>query len=141
MNTDSLKMEIPSKCVYLKLVESAYWRYIRINKLEDRIDSDYIILALVEGVVNSIKHGNKSDLKKKVSVSLTLEKNIFKIIIEDMGNGFNLDSVVDPTLEENLPKRSGRGIFIMQNIMDKVRYEFYENRTILTMEKHCWVRS
>ncbi|TYB31022.1 MAG: ATP-binding protein [Candidatus Mcinerneyibacterium aminivorans] len=135
MSSNKLKLEIPSRCIYLKLVETAFWRYVKINNLEGQIDSDYIVLALVEGVVNAIKHGNKNDIKKKVGVSLILEKNIFKIIIEDRGTGFNPDMIIDPTLEENLSNKNGRGIFIMKELMDNISYIFEGNRTTLIMEK------
>jgi serine/threonine-protein kinase RsbW len=135
MTSNKLKLEIPSRCIYLKLVETAFWRYVKINNLEGQIDSDYIVLALVEGVVNAIKHGNKNDIKKKVGVSLILEKNIFKIIIEDRGTGFNPDMIIDPTLEENLSNKNGRGIFIMKKLMDNISYIFEGNRTTLIMEK------
>ncbi len=135
MKENELIIKIPSKINYIKIIEEAFWSYISINKLENRISSEYLILALVEGVVNAIKHGNKMDCSKKVKVSLTLEKQYFKIIIVDRGDGFDPDCVLDPTLEENLSKKDGRGIFIMKKLMDRVEYKFTNNQTKLIMMK------
>ncbi len=53
------------------------------------------------------------------------------IRIEDEGHGFDLESLPDPTLEENLEKPSGRGILLMREFMTKVEYNERGNCVIL----------
>ena len=43
--------------------------------------------------------------------------------ISDEGNGFDLATVPDPTLPENLENIKGRGIFLIRNLADKVTFE------------------
>ena len=74
-------------------------------------------------------------MKNLLSEFNDLEKNYFKIIIVDRGDGFDPDCVLDPTLEENLSKKDGRGIFIMKKLMDRVDYKFSSNHTRLVMIK------
>ena len=44
-------------------------------------------------------------------------------VIEDEGNGFNLEAVPDPTLPENVENIKGRGIFLITHLSDKIDFE------------------
>ena len=89
-------------------------------------------LALEEAVVNAIRHGNKSDPNKRICVSYLVEDARIVISVEDEGSGFDLDSVPDPTAEENLEADHGRGILLMRVYMDEVVYNERGNRVTLT---------
>jgi serine/threonine-protein kinase RsbW len=89
-------------------------------------------LALEEAVVNAIRHGNKLDPEKKLFVSYLVEDARITISVEDEGPGFDLDSVPDPTAEENLEADHGRGILLMRVYMDEVEYNEKGNRVTLT---------
>lgn len=77
-------------------------------------------MAVREAVTNAVIHGNKLDGGKVVEVKLANPPRAFEITVHDQGQGFNPNSVPDPTEEENLLKTSGRGIFFMRNFMDEV---------------------
>jgi len=79
-------------------------------------------LALEEAVINAIKHGNQCDPNKFVTVRYDINGCRAVIIVADEGDGFDPDSVPDPTAEENLSKPCGRGIMLMRAYMDEVRY-------------------
>ena len=53
--------------------------------------------------------------------------------IENEGEGFDHKDVADPTLEDNLRKLSGRGIFLIKKQMDEV--EFFDNGRGIKMKK------
>jgi serine/threonine-protein kinase RsbW len=89
-------------------------------------------LALEEAVVNAIRHGNKLDPEKKIFVSYLVEDARLTVSIEDEGPGFDLDSVPDPTAEENLEADHGRGILLMRVYMDEVVYNEKGNKVTLT---------
>ena len=81
-----------------------------------------IRLALEEGLMNAIKHGNKHDVSKTVHVEAKVTPKATEITIEDQGSGFHREEVPDPCAVENLLKCSGRGILLMEAYMDKVEY-------------------
>jgi serine/threonine-protein kinase RsbW len=87
-----------------------------------------INIALEEGMINAIKHGNKQDPAKKVHIEATVSPRRAVIIIEDEGPGFTRNDVPDPTLEENLCKCSGRGILLMESYMNSVKYTKHGRR-------------
>ena len=92
-------------------------------------------LALEEGLANAIKHGNKMDPNKQVTVECFINEDVVRVVIKDEGNGFDLNEVPDPTLPENLDKPSGRGVMLMKAFMDDVLYNDIGNQ--LTFIKRC----
>jgi len=94
-----------------------------------------IAMAVREGMINAILHGNAYDAGKRVN--LTFEQNGQELIITitDQGAGFVPDEVPDPLAPENLLKTSGRGIFLMRAFMDEVRFRKLDPGTEITLIK------
>jgi len=92
-----------------------------------------IKLCVEEAVRNAIVHGNRSNVHLPVDISYDIADNKITITVEDQGNGFHLEKLPDPTQAENLYKESGRGVYLMHRLMDKVHYNTKRNR--VTMEK------
>lgn len=102
-------------------------------------ESSNLFVALDEAFVNAVKHGNKFDAEKIVRISAEVSTKEARFTIEDEGEGFDVNSIPDPTNPENLFKTSGRGVLFIYNIMDEVRYNERGNR--LTMIKKPEVQS
>lgn len=81
-----------------------------------------IKLTLEEAVTNSIKHGNKCDPNKKVTVRYFVDERQVVIFVRDEGPGFNPEAVPDPTSPDRLSLPNGRGILLMRAYMDGVEY-------------------
>lgn len=90
-----------------------------------------VFLGLSEAVINSIVHGNKSDGNKAVFVTVSVTEGALIIEVRDQGNGFSVDVVEDPTCMENLRKESGRGIFLIRNVADKLTYSHGGSNVII----------
>lgn len=82
-------------------------------------DRYFIGLAVREILINAIKHGNRFDQSKKVGLRLSANSDDLTIEVTDQGEGFQIESVPDPRLPENLERRSGRGITIALAVMDE----------------------
>ncbi len=133
-----------------------------INRLKLCDPSGLVLLgvALHEALTNAILHGNlglSSELREKdekeyyrlglerrtqepycnrrvyVTARFTLQELTF--IIRDEGNGFDPNTLPDPTDPSNLGKVSGRGLLLIQTFMDRVRHN--ETGNEITMVKHC----
>ena len=83
---------------------------------------DNILISLTEAVNNAIIHGNKLNVKKFVDIQCREKQKKVIISISDEGLGFNPNNLKDPTLAENLECCGGRGVFIMKQLSDKVRF-------------------
>ena len=95
---------------------------------------DAIELSLQEALANAVIHGAKEDPTKIVEclVSSDKERGIL-IVVRDPGPGFAPDAIPGCTVGENLYSNHGRGIFLINQLMDKV--EFKKNGTEIHMVK------
>ncbi|MFT3785473.1 MAG: ATP-binding protein [Tepidisphaeraceae bacterium] len=101
-----------------------------------RFDDDSLFaikISLEEALVNAVKHGNKLDPKKTVTVDLKVNPQEFWIKIHDQGAGFDPSKVPDPLADENLEKPSGRGLLLIGNYMTTAKYT--DGGRCLTMTK------
>ncbi|MBM3250466.1 MAG: ATP-binding protein [Candidatus Omnitrophica bacterium] len=79
-------------------------------------------LSVEEAVVNAIRHGNRQDPSLFVEVAAEAHNGCLTIKVVDQGEGFDFENVADPTHNHNLAKLSGRGVFLIRKLMDKVDY-------------------
>ena len=97
-----------------------------ISKMEtSKFDKDDIFavhLTLEEAFLNAVKHGNKMDPTKKVTVAYCVDSEKINISITDEGNGFDPESVADPRFGDKLFEPGGRGLLLMNSYMDIVEY-------------------
>lgn len=99
-------------------------------------ESHWLVMSVREAVINAIVHGNKQDSLKRVVIEVDLEGDDYVVRIQDEGEGFDPDSLPDPTAPENLLRPSGRGIFMMRQFADSIEYSFPAKRgTVVTMRK------
>jgi serine/threonine-protein kinase RsbW len=84
----------------------------------------WIGVAVRESVINAIKHGNREDYYKLVTVEFAFlppaKPGELIVRVLDQGEGFDPEEIADPLAPENLLKSSGRGIFFMRSFMDDV---------------------
>jgi serine/threonine-protein kinase RsbW len=90
------------------------------------------MVAVTESVNNAIIHGNKEDSNKNVSLTLILGDSTIKCVVEDEGDGFDYDSLPDPTAPENLFKMGGRGVFLIKNLSDDVKFENQGRKIVMS---------
>ena len=87
-----------------------------------------IRLALEEALSNAFKHGNKNDPRKKVELACRVDAQMVEIDIMDEGEGFDPNSVPDPTAEENIEIPAGRGLTLIRAFMTEVEIHPPGNR-------------
>ena len=117
----NIRIEIPSLAENIRMIES----FIDNAKDKYHLDDDIygnIMIAVTEAVNNAIKHGNRNDSSKNVSLSLSLEEGLIRFKVEDEGRGFDHQNLPDPTAPENIEKPGGRGIFLMKHLSDEVEF-------------------
>ncbi len=95
---------------------------------------DDIELALLEALANAVVHGAKEDPTKVVECLVACdEQRGILIIVRDPGPGFDPQAIPSCTIGENLFSNHGRGIFLINQLMDEVK--FHKNGTEIHMVK------
>jgi anti-sigma regulatory factor (Ser/Thr protein kinase) len=83
-----------------------------------------IELALREALANAIVHGCNGDPTKKVECCVACtESSDIVIVVRDPGEGFKAGDVRNPLDTENLHSDHGRGIYLINEMMDEVSFD------------------
>ncbi len=83
---------------------------------------DWICLSVREAVNNAVLHGNKKDPSKWIEFEMERAGDAVLLRVWDEGQGFDQSALSDPTAPENLLRPSGRGIFLIRQFVDGVRF-------------------
>jgi serine/threonine-protein kinase RsbW len=95
---------------------------------------DAIELSLQEALANAVVHGAKEDPSKIIECLVACdEQSGILIIVRDPGPGFDPNAIPTCTVGENLFSNHGRGIFLINQLMDEVK--FHKNGTEIHMVK------
>ena len=124
---EKIEFEVPSFISLMHTILDYLLRRVEKNGVINS-ESSNLFVALDEAFVNAVKHGNKFDTTKLVRISAEVSNKEARFTVEDEGDGFNIAEIPDPTDTENLFKASGRGVLIIHNVMDEVRYNERGNR-------------
>jgi serine/threonine-protein kinase RsbW len=115
------------------VVEQVMQAVRQTNCLDDDKE-DAIELSLMEALANAVVHGAKEDSTKVVECLVVCdEERGVLIIVRDPGNGFDPNAIPTCTMGENLYSNHGRGIFLINQLMDEVK--FSKNGTEIHMMK------
>jgi serine/threonine-protein kinase RsbW len=119
----TVRLQVHSHFDTLDFVQMVSDRMAHLAGLDDDA-VHWIGVAVRESVINAIKHGNREDLDKLVTVEFTFAPpaapSELVVRVLDEGAGFDPEEIADPLAPENLLKASGRGIFFMRSFMDDV---------------------
>lgn len=83
-----------------------------------------IELSLREALANAIVHGARNDPGKQVEfwVACDAERGML-IIVRDPGPGFDPATIPSPIVGQQIYSEHGRGIYLINQLMDEVRFE------------------
>ncbi len=111
------------------------WIMRLVGELEYSEGKEFEIeMALREALANAVIHGCKADPTKKVECTVTGDREQgIQIVVRDPGFGFDHASLPSPTDDANLHSEHGRGILLINALMDEVTHE--QNGTVIRMRK------
>ena len=80
--------------------------------------------ALREALANAVRHGCRNDPAKSVEVCVACDDSKgMLIVVRDPGPGFDPAAIPSPTVGQNLYRHHGRGIYLINQLMDEVSFE------------------
>lgn len=121
-STCQLNMTIPADPVAISTVSEGLERLLHEKGWTEQ-DIIRVDLAVREALANAIRHGCSGDRSKQVQCVVTFESpQEVVIVIRDPGPGFDTNTVPDPMAAENMFKTSGRGVYLINQLMDEVGF-------------------
>ena len=133
MSCEKIKMEISSNPEYVGIIR------LTTSGIANKVgfcleDIEDLKVAISEACTNAIKHS----LDDRFIIIFNILENGLTIEIIDEGQGYDISSVSQPSLD-NL-QESGMGLFIIQSLMDDVTIESQEGKgTRIRMTKYLGV--
>ena len=113
--------KIPSDPKYIRQASDKVLDSLKDLKLDEGVLFD-VKLSLEEAIINAIKYGNNFDKELPVSISYSIGSDRIEITVQDRGKGFNHTDLPDPTSNDNILRQGGRGLFLIRNLMDEVKF-------------------
>ena len=112
------------------------------NNLSSEVIYD-VRLTLEEVVSNIIKYGFEDNYEHQISIEMNLQGETLTMKIKDDGKPFNPLEVKNANIEKPFDEREigGMGIYIVQQLMDELRYNREKDNNILLLRKHIANRS
>src|SRR3990172_8859716 len=110
-----VKSDLRETCVAKQAVITELERY--------RYSDDAVFavkLALEEALTNAVKHGNRNNAAKSITVRYAVNENKAVVVVRDEGGGFLPDDAPDCPSPDRLPLPNGRGIMLIRTYMDEV---------------------
>lgn len=121
--SECVAIEFPSKYEYLNIVDMVCGEMARNIGMSSKAANE-IAISVIEAATNAIEHGNKCCPEKTVRMTIKQEEGKFIVEVFDRGEGFDFEDylthIPDPS---DIEKLRGRGIYIMNNMMDSLRFE------------------
>lgn len=138
MSDNALQIDvvIPTQTRYLELIGSIAEQ---VGKELQQYSGDreafayHLNLVLTEATSNAIRHSGQKEVGETVRVTIQIVGDELVIRVYDHGQGFDLEQVPLPDLDE--PKEGGMGIFFIRSLMDSVTYTKEEENNVLEIRK------
>lgn len=125
---NSIVVEFPSDYKYLNLIDLVCCEVLADMEFEKGAKNE-IAISVVEACTNALEHGNKLCEGCNVHVTFIEEEDRLVVEVIDSGDGFDwksyLQHIPDPSDIHHL---RGRGIFIMNSMMDSLDFEMIPDR-------------
>lgn len=130
-------IDIPSDVAYIEQVVALVRHECEAMDFARRQLMLNVPVALTEALSNAILRGNGDDPAKHVRVRAKVDAQRLVVEVADEGAGFDFDAMaVDPTTPDNIDREDGRGLFLMQKLMDHVERVPGENGSVVRMTLH-----
>lgn len=121
-STCHLNMVVPAHASHISKVSEGLERILRERGWSEE-DVIAVDLSVREGLANAIRHGCANDPDKHVQCCVTFKHpGEVVIVIRDPGPGFDAGRLPNPMEPENLFKSSGRGVYLINQLMDEVGF-------------------
>ncbi len=131
----NLDIEVPRQTQYLSLVGNMAEE---LAKESAEGDSDtlayHLNLAVTEAMANAIKHGATLDPANTMRIRASIDDKGLLVEVFDQGQGFDLKNAL-PRQVDGL-QEEGRGLFLINSVMDSVEYQKGDGWNVLKMRKN-----
>lgn len=131
-----MELKINADVNYLSVVRQTIAGLCAKEGMDDTMTNS-VAMAIEEILLNLIEHGNDFDPWQVLRLRLDFQKKQLKVTIRDYGDPFDVTKHKEISLKSSVAKGSKRGLgtFLVNQLMDQVKYESTATYNELTMTK------
>lgn len=133
--TVELALRVPSDVTCIEEVVDLLMRHCTCANWLCRRSRFNVRVALAEALANAIVAGNQENPSKSVQVHTELGPDHVRISVTDEGTGFDPHQVREPLDPEDLDRPNGRGLFLIRQLVDDVRFNDQGNSICMTLRR------
>ena len=117
-----LSLRVPSDLGVIEEAVDIVARHCLASGMPPRTARFKLRVVLCEALSNAIIYGNQLDPDKRADVTVVVDSESASVRVRDEGEGFDHEQVSDPTTPDKLDKEEGRGLFLIRQLVDEVRF-------------------
>ncbi len=133
--TVEVSLRVPSDVSCVEEVVDLLLRHCCSGSWSSRRFRFNLRVAVAEALANAIIAGNGEDRTKSVLVRAELFDEAIRIHVTDEGVGFDPATVADPVLPDDLERPSGRGLYLIRQLVDDVHFSPQGNSICMTLRR------
>lgn len=130
-----LLLHVPSDVSLIEEAVELVARHLEAHFVDRRSVRFNLRVALSEALSNAIVYGNGGDVAKKVTVRVQFGRTAIEMEVADEGPGFNPAILPDPTRRDRISSPDGRGIYLIQRLVDEVRFNDKGNAICMILRR------
>ena len=130
-----LGVTVPSDVAFIEEAVELVARHLEASFADRRTVRFNLRVALTEALANAIVYGNTEDASKCVGVRVLFGRNAAQIEVTDEGRGFDYRCVPDPTVPFARMQPRGRGLFLIRELVDEVRFNALGNSICMILRR------
>lgn len=131
----SISLKVPTDLDVVEEAVDLIARHCLASGLSPRTARFNLRVALSEALANAIVYGNQMDPDKRVDVRVEAEGEKLSLCVQDEGDGFDPSVVPNPTLPDAIELTDGRGLFLIQQLVDEVYFNDRGNSICMIMRR------
>ncbi|HXY69250.1 MAG TPA: ATP-binding protein [Gemmatimonadales bacterium] len=130
-----LRLTLPSDIRLVEDVVDVVARHLE-ERFVDRHSVRFNLrVALSEALINAILYGNGEDDTKGVALRVLFGRHAVEMEVTDEGEGYDYHVLPDPTLPANRLRPCGRGVFLIRQLVDEVRFNDTGNSICMILRR------
>ena len=120
-STRTIEFDVPSSLEEIPRATGRIFDFLKDLQLNESDHFD-LRLSFEEILINAMKHGNGFRKEANVKVTASYDPSEIRIAVQDQRKGFKVERLKDPTDSANIEAYSGRGVYLVKHLMDRLEY-------------------
>ncbi len=133
--TVEISVRVPTDLDVVEETVDLVARHCLASGISPRAARFIVRVALCEALANAMQYGNRLDPAKRVEVRAQVDDDSLELHVRDEGRGFDPTSIPDPTDSTRIGLDQGRGLYLIRQLMDEVRFNDRGNAICMIMRR------